>query len=157
MNYDGTTGAGDTFLTVDMVCADCHQNMTQAQMARYAKYVHRQPGLVDLTVNGSDSQVSVTKNQYVSVNFATFPDDRTGMAADWYVLSQGPTGWKYFDGKKWKSGYKVWKKKAALSEMAAQVQYSKLTTTGSYTYWVQIYPTDGSEHVDSVPVYVRRK
>jgi fructose-1,6-bisphosphatase len=31
---------------------------------------------------------------------------------------------------------------------------SKLTVAGNYTYWVCIYPTDGSQNIDSVSVVV---
>ena len=159
MNYDGTTGAGDSFITLDMVCVRCHDNLNLEQLSRAARYIHRQPGLVDLTINGGDNMQFVTKSQQLSVDYALYPEgNQVGMVADVWILNQGPSGWKYFNPttKAWKSGMKVSQKGVALNEMSQNVFKGKLTT-GSYTYWVQIFPTDGSEYVDSVPVYVSKK
>jgi hypothetical protein len=163
MNYDGTTGAGDSFITLDIACGGCHENRTMEQLARAAKYIHRQPGLVDLTINGGDSMQFVTKSELISVDFAVYPKDdeggdKTGMPADFWILSQGPSGWKYWNPAKktWKSGLKVSQKGVMLNE-ASQNVYSGKLSAGSYTYWVQIFSADGGEYVDSVPVYVSKK
>ena len=80
MNYDGTTGAGDSFITVDMACGECHQNRTMEQLSRAAKYIHREPGLVDLTINGGDNLQVVTKTKRLSVDFAVYPEEAAAEA-----------------------------------------------------------------------------
>ena len=49
------------------------------------------------------------------------------------------------------------RKYAALADVAHQNVLRTTLATGNYTYWVCIYPADGSENVVSVPVYVTRK
>ena len=103
MNYDETTGAGDSFITLDMACARCHQNMTLQQMSTYSSKIDR-VGLADLTVNGQDGLQIVKKGQQVSVDFSVEAGDQKGLLAEWWVLSQGPKGWSYWNGTKWVKG-----------------------------------------------------
>ena len=158
MNFDGTTGEGDSFLTIDLVCANCHQNMSLDQMAKAGKYIHRQPGLVDLTVNGGDMLQTVNKTKPVDVSFSLYPEveGKIGQKADIWVMCQGPRGWTSWDGKAWKSGMKAWQKNTALADITKRVVNGKLSV-GSYTYWVQVFGKDGSQYMDSVPVYVSNK
>jgi len=151
---------GDASLTLDLVCADCHRNMTLSQMAKAAKAVHRQPGLVDLTVNGGDSLQMVKKADVVSVNFSVDAGAEAGLdgqTADWWVLRQTKRGWSYWNGKKWKSGMRPWRKKTAIADVENQNVFRSKLTPGYYTYWVSILPSDGSEYSDSVPVYVTKR
>lgn len=148
---------GDSFLTLDMVCADCHANMTIAQMASYAKAIHRQPGLVDLTVNNSDALQVVKKADQVSVDFSIEAGDKNGMKAEWWVVCQGPKGWSSWNGKKWVPGFKAWRKGVALADVPQQNVLKSKLPPGHYTYWISIDPTDGSENFDSVPLYVKKR
>jgi predicted CXXCH cytochrome family protein len=152
----------DGFLTLDMVCARCHDQKTMPldKMAKTAKAVHRQPGLVDLTVNRSDSVQVVTKADIVSVDFSLLTDTQAGKKADWWVLCQTPKGWTSWDGKKWKAGRSAWRKKVPLADVPAQNVLRSKLSPGFYTYWVQITPSDSSQKFtaayDSVPVYVTK-
>lgn len=146
---------GDAFLTLDMVCADCHELMTIDQMAGYAKLIHRQPGLVDVAVNQRDTLQVVGKNSQVSVDFSIDAGGKTDKAV-WWVICQGPKGWSSWNGKKWVNGLRPWKKGKPLQNVEQNVLKAKLPP-GNYTYWVCIYPTDGSEHFDSVPVLVKKR
>lgn len=151
-----TDANGDSFLTLDLVCVNCHSNMSMEQLSKGAKGVHRQPGLVDLTVNGFDLMRVVKTTDKVAVKFSVDCEDQKGKKATWYVLCQGPRGWTYWDGKAWKTGNKPWRKGIALANIAGQtVLNGKLTTKGFYTYWVSITASDGKQYVDSVPVLVK--
>lgn len=158
-NYDGTTGPGDTFITLDMVCSSCHPKMSLQQMSDAAKYIHREPGLVDVTANGYDKPPALKSTTPVSVSFSVSPtaDQLTAKTkADFYVLSQGPRGWSYWNGKKWSSGSKAWVKGQVLSKMS-QTPFKGTLAKGTYTYWVKAELADGSEQADSVPIYVTKK
>ena len=61
LGWSPEKGVAESFVTLDMVCSRCHQNRTVEQLSAGAKYIHRQPGLVDLTVNGGDSLQIVKK------------------------------------------------------------------------------------------------
>jgi hypothetical protein len=157
-NFDGTTGAGDSFITVDMACGECHENRTVEQLSKTAKYIHRQPGLIDLTINGGDNLQVVTKTSRVSVDFAVYTEEveeAAGASADWYVLAQGPKGWTYWNGRAWKKGLRAWRR-APIADIKQNVLNAPLAV-GSYTYWVQIDVPNGGEFADSVPVYVKKR
>ena len=156
MNADGTTGEGDSFLTLDLVCGNCHSNMTMQQLANAAKFIHREPGLVDVTVNGADKLPAVNARTNISVNFSIHAGDKAGQVADWFVLAQGPKGWSSWDGSKWKSGIRAWRKKVKLVDVSSQNVLKGKLAKGAYTYWVKIDLTDGSEYYDSAPVYVTK-
>jgi hypothetical protein len=172
MNSDGTTGSSlergkaETFLTLDMVCMDCHKNepgkavgMSWLQLAKAAKYIHRQPGVVDLTINGSDNLQVVKRTTRISVDFDVAPDEAAGaagQAADWYVLQQKPKGWSYWNGTAWKTGLKRWRS-APVQKISKNVLNAPLTTAGNYTFWVQLDIPNGAEYADSVPVYVSKR
>jgi hypothetical protein len=101
----------------------------------------------------------VAKNAQVSVDFSIeCGDEYKGMKAQWFVLCQGPKGWSSWNGKKWVAGFKAWRKGVALADVPEQnvLKTTKLAP-GNYTYWLCIYPTDGSEHYDSVPLLVKKK
>ena len=155
MNYDGTTGAGETFITLDMVCKECHENMSLDQMSSYAKYIHREPGLVDVTANGVDKLLVAKPTTTVGVQYTVYPDERVGMSSEMWVLSQGPKGWTYWNGSAWKRGMKAWKT-APLKEETVKLPKVRLAK-GGYSYWVEAFPADGSEEVDTVSVYVSKK
>jgi mono/diheme cytochrome c family protein len=148
---------GDASLTLDMVCYDCHHNMTIQDMADYAKAVHRQPGMVDLFINESDTLKVVGKNDRVSVDFSIEAGDKAGLKAQWWVICQGPKGWSSWNGKKWVGGLRPWRKSTAVANVPEQNVLKSKLPPGYYTYWVSIDPTDGSENFDSVPVYVKRR
>lgn len=147
---------GESFLTLDMVCTECHENMTLEQMANGAKTIHRTTELLDLTVNGDDRLQVLKTTDVVSVAFSVDAGEREGMKADWWVMVQGPRGWSSWDGKKWKSGLRAWRKQVALADVPEQRVLTTKLAAGHYTYWVGIYPTDGSQNIVSVPVYVTK-
>jgi hypothetical protein len=155
MNFDGTTGAGETFITLDMVCKECHENMTLDQMSSYAKFIHREPGLVDVTANGVDKLLVAKPTTTIGVQYTIYPDERVGMPSEMWVLSQGPKGWSYWNGSAWKRGMKVWKT-APLKEETVKLPKVRLAK-GGYSYWVEAFPADGSEEVDTVSIYVSKK
>ena len=156
-----TDANGDGFLTLDLVCNKCHDNMTMDVLAKAAKGIHRQPGIVDLTVNHADALQVVKTTSAISVDFSLQAGALKGMKADWFVMCQGPKGWTSWNGKKWVAGVSAWKKKTAANSVLADISKplnvlkAKLAP-GYYTYWVCIYPTDGSQNTDSVPVFVTR-
>jgi hypothetical protein len=152
--WNSTDLNGDSFLTLDMVCTNCHTNMSMEQMAKAAKAVHRQPGLVDMTVNGSDGLQIVKKTVPVSVDFSVLADAKAGVKADWWVICQGPKGWSSWDGKKWKAGLRPWRKGVALADVPKQNVLNSKLSPGYYTYWISIAPSGGSTTFDGVPVYV---
>ena len=126
------------------------------QMAKAAKGIHRQPGLVDLTVNNGDGLQLVKKTDVVSVDFSLEAGAKAGMKADWWVICQGPKGWSSWNGKKWKAGLRPWRKGVALADVPKQNVLNAKLKPGYYTYWVSIAPTDGSMNFDGVLVYVTR-
>jgi hypothetical protein len=147
---------GDSSLTLDLACGTCHEGMSVEAMARFALSIHRPPGLVDLTVNGGDKVAVVKKTDVVSIDFSLYAELKPkGMKADWWVMCQGPRGWSSWNGTKWVAGKRAWLKKSPLVDVPTKnVLKSKLTVAGNYTYWVCIYPTDGSQNIDSVSVVV---
>jgi hypothetical protein len=152
---------GDAFLTLDLLCTKCHaKSMTLAQMATAAKAIHRQPGLVDLTVNNGDGLQLVKKTDTVSVDFSVVvPDSLKGpppVKADWWVICQGPKGWTSWNGKKWTAGLRPWRKGVALADVPKQNVLTGKLAPGYYTYWVSIAPTDGTVNFDGVLVYVTK-
>jgi hypothetical protein len=157
-NVDGN---GDAFLTLDLVCTKCHNNMTLDQMAKFSKTIHREPNLIDLTVNGRDTLQTVKKTDVVSVDFSvdsSMVEGSKGKAADWWVLRQTTKGWSYWNGKAWKSGMRAWRKNVAIADVDKQNVFRSKLTPGQYTFWVEILPSDGSEeYADSVPVYVTKR
>jgi hypothetical protein len=149
---------GNSFLTLDLACGGCHQGMPVENMARYAPLIHRPPGLVEVTVNGGDKTVTVKRNvDVVSIDFSVFADAKPkGMKADWWVMCQGPLGWQSWDGTRWWYGKRAWLKNSPIVDVSNKnVLKSKLTIAGNYTYWVCIYPTDGSQNIDTVSVVVK--
>jgi len=149
---------GDSFLTLDLACGTCHESMSVQEMARFAPTIHRPPGLVDLTVNGGDKVAVVKRTDVVSVDFSLYADVKPkGMKADWWVMCQGPYGWSSWNGTKWVAGKRAWLKNSPLVDVPTKnVLKSKLSVLGNYTYWVCIYPTDGSQNIDSASVLVTR-
>lgn len=150
---------GDASMTLDMVCTACHSlsNMPLDFMAEYAKSIHRQPGLIDLTVNGKDSLQVVKKTDLVTIDFSLEAGDLAGSKGTCWVVCQGPKGWSSWNGKKWVRGFKPWKKGMTLADTYDQNVLKAKLPAGHYTYWVNIDAADGSEHSDSVPVYVKKK
>jgi hypothetical protein len=140
------TPNGDASLTVDLVCTQCHTNMTLAQMTSAAKSIHRAPGLVDLTVNGSDGAVMADKANPVSVDFSVLTDATTaGVKADWWINCNGPKGLSSWNGTKWVSGNSAWRKGYALPAAGTLMQqnvFDAMLTPGyPYTYTMQISVT----------------
>jgi hypothetical protein len=131
--------------------------MTAEQLATFAKGIHRQPGMVDLVVNGEDALQRVGKNDQVSVDFSIEAGDKQGMKADCWVICQGPKGWTSWNGKKWVAGLRPWRKGVALADLPEQNVLKSKLPSGYYTYWVYVEPSDGSEYSDSVPVYVKKR
>jgi len=155
-NVDGN---GESFLTLDLACGGCHEGMSVENMARYAPLIHRPPGLVDVTANGDDKTVTVKRNlDVVSIDFSVYADVKPkGMKADWWVMCQGPLGWSSWNGTKWVAGKRAWLKNSPLVDVSAKnVLRSRLSTAGNYTYWVCVYPTDGSQNVDTISVVVNK-
>lgn len=160
---------GDSFLTPDLVCSACHDNMTPEQMAIFAKGIHREDKLVDLTINNGDGlQILSKKNGAAGVAIGyslkvaaldTPPTPGKPVTGNWFVLCQGPKGWTSWTGKTWKSGISPWKKKAPLADVDVPKFLTAKLTPGTYTYWLGVESlSDGSEDsYDSVPVYVSKK
>jgi hypothetical protein len=148
---------GDSFLTLDMVCADCHANMSIEHMANYAKSIHRQPRLVDLTVNAGDALQVLRKNDPLRVDFSIEAGDKNGMKAEWWVICQRPKGWSSWNGKKWVAGLRPWRKNAPLTDVPEQNVLKAWAQPGHYTYWICVYLADGSEYFDSVPVHLTKR
>lgn len=147
---------GDSFLTLDMVCTDCHNNMTMDQMAQYAQSIHRKPGLIDLTVNNDETLQFVQRADRVSVDFSVAAGKKAGKNATIYVLCQGPKGWQSWNGRTWKPGYVAWRKNVKLADIpVTNVQNGRLKP-GFYNYVISIDLKDGSRNVDTVPVWVGR-
>jgi hypothetical protein len=158
-NSDGTTSPnGTSFLTLDLVCTQCHgKMMTLAQMSNAAKYIHIPPAMISLTANGSGSLIIVKRTTPVSVNFSLKPGPKAGMKASFWVMCQGPKGLTSWNGKKWVPGQVPWFRSATMVNLPnVNVLRGTLPLQGSYTYWVAIYPTDGSSNVATVPVLVTR-
>jgi hypothetical protein len=155
-NVDGTTDPnGDSFLTLDLVCTKCHKTSTLQAMSQAAPYVHRNFGMIDLTVNGNESLTTVKKAATVKVNLSVQPDALTGMKATWAVMLQGPKGWYSYNGTQWVRGQSFWLKDVPLAAVPSQVVFNdKLTTPGLYTFWVGVYPKSSTQKTASVQVQV---
>jgi hypothetical protein len=113
--------------------------------------------LVDLIVNESDSLKVLGKNDLVTVDFSVEAGDKKDMKAQWWVICQGPKGWSSWNGKKWVSGLRPWRRSTAVADVAEQNVLKSKLPPGYYTYWVSIEPVDGSEYFDSVPVFVKKR
>jgi hypothetical protein len=151
---------GNSSLTLDLVCANCHANMTLDQMAESARCIHRMSALIDLSVNGDDGLQTVKKTAKVKVDFSIEAGDMEGKTAELWVISQGPKGWSSWDMKKntWKAGLRPSNKAYTLPKAYTQNVWNKTLSPGSYTYWVCIYPAGSTdEYVVNVPVYVSKK
>jgi hypothetical protein len=159
--WKSTDRDGDSFLTCDLVCTTCHSNMTAEKMAEFAKGIHRQPGVVDVTANNGDTLQRVKKGAEVSVNFSIEAGEAAGKTADLWVICQGPKGWSYWHEKTktWKLGLKATKRIQSLADTPEQnVLKTTRSAPGQYTYWVMVtLTTSDDEYVDSVPVYVTKK
>ena len=147
---------GNSFLTLDMVCAECHESMTLEQMSKAAKTIHRTTEMLDLTVNGDDRLQVLKNTDVVSVAFSVECGDKEGVKADWWVICQGPRGWTYWDGKKWKRGLRPWRKQVALADVPDKPVFTSRLNPGYYTYWVGLDLADGSENFVSVPLSVTK-
>ena len=159
MNSDGTTSPnGQTFLTLDLVCTRCHGTMMNIQqLSNAAKYIHQAPSMLTLTANGSTSLAIVKKGAPVTVQFSLKPGSKTGMNAAFWVMCQGPRGWTSFNGMKWVPGQVPWFKSTPMVNLNNIVlQQGSLSVLGEYTYWVAIYPADGTSVVSTVPVMVTK-
>ena len=146
--------------------------MTMDQLAADGRDHPPRAGIVDLTVNGEDTLqiVSISNNDTVSIGFNTVAGAMNGVAADWYVLCQGPKGWTSWNGTKWVSGTAAWKKHTSaaskISSANDNVQQTVVNVTlpstallaGTYTYYVGIVPwpngKEGKENIVSVPLIV---
>ncbi len=156
MNQDGTTSPnGLSFLTLDLVCTQCHSNQTLQEMSSFAPFIHRAFGMIDLTVNGSDSAIVVNKNQKVTVKFSVVPTATyQGMPANWFVMAQEPTGWSSWDGKRWVRGQHPLYLKNPLTTVPTQTVMNEKLKPGNYTFWVCLYPSDGSQDIGTVSLVV---
>jgi hypothetical protein len=147
---------GNSFLTLDLVCASCHANMTLPQMASYAKRIHHQSTYLDLWVNGSDGLQHVNKSQIVSVDFSVRANEKRGMLTDWWVLRRGVTGWSSWNGRKWVRGMKPWRKQFGLVDVPTQNILKSKLSPGHYTFWVNLNFADGTDEVAAVPLQVAK-
>lgn len=158
-NQDGTTSPnGLSFMTLDLVCTQCHGTMmTLAQMSNAAKFIHVPPAMVTVTANGSASVITVRRTTPVSVNFSINPGPKAGMNARIWVMSQGPKGLTSWNGKRWVRGQVPWKTSTPLAKLSnVNVLMGTLPVAGQYTYWVAVYPTDGSSNIATEPIFVTR-
>lgn len=151
-----TDANGNSFLTLDLVCGNCHTDMTLSQMASYAKRIHHQSTYLDLWVDGSDGLQQVKKTQMVSVDFSVRANEKRGTLTDWWVLRRGVTGWSSWNGKKWVRGMKPWRKKFGLVDVPNQNVLNSKLPPGHYTFWVILNFADGTDEVAAVPLQVAK-
>ncbi len=163
----GTGPNGKSYLTLDMVCYQCHtqKEMSYEQLQQAAQTIHRE-GPADITVNGQDGLQTVAKGKPVAVGVSiVLPTAESSNAADIYVIAQGPKGYTSFTsstkkGKtttKWVSGIKPWYSNYKLPN--GQLSPTTVLTTstlaaGEYTYWMVVNMSDGTQYAPSVPVLV---
>jgi hypothetical protein len=153
--WKGTEVAGgDAVLTLDLVCARCHSSMTMEQMATAAKAVHRQPGLVDITVNHRDDVQVTRQNEQLTVDVSVEAGARAGMPADWWICASTSWGWYTWTPAGWKPGLFPSVKKYGVVDVPSYNVLTGKLYAGWYTFWFGIFPTDGSAHLDSVPLYI---
>lgn len=154
--WKGTEVPGaDAVLTLDLVCARCHSNMTLDQMAAAARQIHRGPGMVDLTVNLADDLRIVSKNQEVSVDVSVEAGDKAGKPADWWIVANTSWGWYYWNPKLgWKPGLYPSLKRYPVTDVPSYNLLKGKLYPGWYSFWFGIFPDDKSVHLDNVPLYV---
>ncbi|MCF8146191.1 MAG: hypothetical protein K9N21_19965 [Deltaproteobacteria bacterium] len=51
----------------------------------------------DIKANGSDTAITVSHGSSVSIEVALESGDKLGQPADWWVVTNGPAGWDYYD------------------------------------------------------------
>ncbi len=163
-NVDAATG--NSYLTLDLACANtCHaddflnadKTLNMLQLSRAAKGIHREPKVVDVTVNGSDGPLTFTQGTKVSVDFSVQVDAQDGVtaggAAKWYVVGITPNGMKSWNAKKSfvKANGKPYQTTGLVDILSQNVLTSNKLSPGYYTYWVEIDMADGSaQYYDSV-------
>ena len=152
---------GDAFLSLDVVCARCHENMTLEEFAAYAPRIHAPPP-VDLTVNGSDDQLILSKADTVSADLTVDPEEE-GAPADWYLTALTPWGWYHLDFVKgWVPGFKPslthYPVVTVRSPTSSHRPYNLLSSPllpGMYVFVTAVFADDGSfVGVDYVPVFI---
>jgi predicted CXXCH cytochrome family protein len=156
LNEDGTTAPdGDSFLTLDMVCTQCHQNMSVQNMADVAPFIHRANGMTYLQVNWQTGPVKIHHTQKAIVAFSILAGKHKGVAANCFVLSYGPKGWSSWTGKKWVAGQHPWKSHVSLSDVPNTIAFDSKLPPGSYTFYVRVH-TAAQDYNSFVPLKVTR-
>lgn len=111
---------------------------------------------LELRVNGADEFSQVKRTEVVSVDFSVRAGQKKGMLADWWILRAGPSGWSSWNGKKWVSGLKPWRKQSALVDVPSQNVLRSKLSSGYYAFWVVLHLADGAEDAVVVPLYVTK-
>jgi hypothetical protein len=162
-NGDGTTDpTGQSFLTLDLVCTKCHQDlgtgqpqMTLQQMSNYAPFVHRANGMTYLEVNESTSEQVLHKNQPVEVEVSIYAGSHKGEKANCFVLCYGPKGWSSWNGKRWVAGQVAFKTHMPLTNMPETTVMRSLMPPGKYTFYLRVH-TAAQDYNSFVKVQVLR-
>ena len=154
--WNPTDPAGQAFLTLDMVCTQCHSNMTLAQMSSAAQTIHRQ-GAADVTVNGQDGLQTIAKGGSVTVSVSLIAGAEAGVSSNVYVVQQGPKGYSSYVTGKWVTGLKPWYSKWPQADIPPTTVLTTTTLAGAYTYWMAVQGSDGTQSLADVPVFVKTK
>ena len=150
-----TTDGGDAAYTLDLVCTQCHgQNglfsLQLPQMANYSPYIHNAFGLVDLTVNGSETTTGTNMASGATVRYTMMPSQYAGQVGTMYVLQYGPMGVMSWTGSRWVRGQVPLFRNQKLT---ATVD-GKITLTrprmGYYNFQVKLIPTAGQSSFRAV-------
>jgi hypothetical protein len=92
----------------------------------------------DIKANGSDGPVEIAPDDTLSVTIELDPGDYPGYPADWWVLSDAPFGWYYYDAgsENWFPGFKV-SYQGPLFELTPPVEVLNTSDlpSGGYTFY----------------------
>ncbi len=154
---------GNAFLTLDLVCLECHKEggeafpLTLEEAAEEAAQIHVPAELtVDIKVNEEDDLLLATTADNISIDVSVQPGASDGVAADWWMVTNTVWGWYYWDPftGNWFPGFYPSLVDFPVFEVNDYNLYNSTLPAGYYTMWFAVFADDGAWDVDVVPTYV---
>jgi hypothetical protein len=140
--YDGPPNGGDmandiavdalgnVYVTGRCITTDFPQNQQDYLTLKYSQFV------VDIKANGSDSPISITRSDPLSITIRLDAGIRTGEDADWCLAARTPFGWYYYTLKAgWIPGREVTLQTPLRDVPSREVLNMSGLPAGNYTFY----------------------
>jgi hypothetical protein len=114
---------------------------SDAFVAKFVEYSAPEP---DIKANGSDSTITITQGDALSVNIELSPGSQDGEDADWWILMKTsdpkPNNWYYFNvpTKSWMLGRSVTLQRSLFDVDSKKVPKTSGLTPGTYTFYIAV-------------------